>query len=346
MKFAGVDFKLRPLEGEPADLAQFERELYAELETEFPVLWRACYPRIYHDPRSGQYASSKKPARQIMLIALKIINGKIGPSEQYEYHLASHLTKFRVPTYWLSPSIAEALRLTEFPGKFDWYNMPMPFEAGVFMMPQGSLRHKSDGDIPFICYARFRAGEEHYAPLLPKKPYVSVNGGMMMAALLPTGYFVHWNIPLDAYGPVTTMPELKDMLLNFNTQHGTALPVRGGTMTPDDFSLGLDVAHYIFSALMLMTARPELVTAPSLAQRVPAKKGRQAREFWNPAIIGEHYKLRHAPGPSQGGTHASPRFHWVEGFWKEQPYGPGRNLRKTIWIEPYMRGLDDTFKPL
>jgi hypothetical protein len=88
-----------------------------------------------------------------------------------------------------------------------------------------------------------------------------------------------------------------------------------------------------------VTARPDVVTPAALTNRVPAKKGREAREFWSPHVIGEHYKIRREPAPYQGGTHASPRFHWVEGSWKQQHYGPGRELRKTIWIEPYERGL-------
>jgi hypothetical protein len=31
----------------------------------------------------------------------------------------------------------------------------------------------------------------------------------------------------------------------------------------------------------------------------------------------------------------------VSGHWKQQPYGPGRKLRKLIHVEPYLRGPDD-----
>lgn len=34
----------------------------------------------------------------------------------------------------------------------------------------------------------------------------------------------------------------------------------------------------------------------------------------------------------------------VEGFWRNQPYGPGRSLRRRQWIDPYMKGPSD--KPL
>lgn len=339
MNLGGVEFQFRSLEPDeaPLDPEQFERELYAQLEQEYPSVWRACYPRIYRDPRNGQYYSSKKPARQLMLIALKILNNQIGESEKYEYHLASHLAKYRVPMYWLSPSIAQALKLTTPPGKFDWYDMPLPFDAGVFMMPKGSLVHKTDGDVTFLTYARFRAGVTHSSPLIPGKTYTNRNGGMILAAAVQKGYFIHWNIPLDYYGSVIALPELQDLIRHHNTEHGSAVHT-GDRMTSDDFDLGMDAAHYIFSTLLLMTARPDLVTAASFTNRVPGKRGAQPREFWSPAVIGEHYRTRTEARPAQGGTHASPRFHWVKGAWKEQPYGPKLTLRRTQWVEPYTRG--------
>jgi len=97
----------------------------------------------------------------------------------------------------------------------------------------------------------------------------------------------------------------------------------------------------ILSALILMTARPDLVTNFSLNHRLPAKKDKLPKEFWNPAIIGEHYKLRTVASLPQGGAHASPRFHWVSGFLRNQPYGPKRTSHRIQWIEPFTRGGND-----
>ncbi|MFI2652817.1 hypothetical protein [Micromonospora fulviviridis] len=41
------------------------------------------------------------------------------------------------------------------------------------------------------------------------------------------------------------------------------------------------------------------------------------------------------PGPSQ-----TSRF-WVSGHWRNQPYGPGRALRRPVYISPFLRGPDD-----
>jgi hypothetical protein len=92
--------------------------------------------------------------------------------------------------------------------------------------------------------------------------------------------------------------------------------------------------HILFGTFFVMEARPELVTHARLSKRV-MKRGRQ-REFWHPNVIGEHYRVRYEG--STNGTHASPRIHWVRGFYRNQPFGLGRSDRRLVWIEPFMRG--------
>ena len=43
-------------------------------------------------------------------------------------------------------------------------------------------------------------------------------------------------------------------------------------------------------------------------------------------------------GTGEHGTHRSPMRHLVKGFFRQQPYGPQRSLRKTVWIMPFFRG--------
>jgi len=40
----------------------------------------------------------------------------------------------------------------------------------------------------------------------------------------------------------------------------------------------------------------------------------------------------------QGGTHESPRQHWVTGHWHTYLYGPGRTERRLKWVQPFLRG--------
>jgi hypothetical protein len=179
--------------------ANLERELFDQIEKTMPALWRVCYPRIYQEPKCGRYYSAKKPAKQLATIAIKMMQNQVGPSELYEFIMASHITRFQVPTYWLGEDIAQALLKTTPPGVIDWYNMPMPFEAAVFMIPKGALVHPTDGDVSFLTYSRLRAMEHYASNLVPGKPYGSVNGGMTLAGAVEAGYFIHWNIPFRCW---------------------------------------------------------------------------------------------------------------------------------------------------
>jgi hypothetical protein len=260
-----------------------------------------------------------------------------------QFHLANRLAEFRVPMFWLSPDIAQALKLTEPPGKLDWYNLKMPFEAGVFMMPKGSLKHPIEGDVSYIAYVRFRGSVEYGSPLIPWRqardgefvPFkykMGDDGIFLQVQCEDTRNFFGWPLLVSDYGDLLTLSELQ--------QQTERVLKRAAGLRPGDSQLLQDVAHYLFSTVMLITARPDLITPASLDSRVRAKKGNQVKEFWNPCVIGKHYKIRRTPNPPQGGAHASPRFHWVRGFWREQPYGPRHELRKSQWVEPFTRGGD------
>jgi hypothetical protein len=268
------------------------------------------------------------------------MSGTNGEGELYQFVAMSHLVRYGVPMYWLGKDLSQAIRKTAPPQKFDWYNMPLPFPACVFMLPKGCLRNDAEGEVAFVAYARLHSGDEFESKLIPGKQYGITNGSFILMAGMVNGALCHWNIPVDAYGSYLSIPDIATLMDQHknNVHKGGFWEREGVTMTPADNQLGLEVMHLVFSTLFVMEARPELVTTGSLKKKVTAKKGKTAKEFWNPNVIGEHYKIRRE-GIHGDGTHASPRFHWVCGAMKQQPYGPGRSLRKTIWIEPYTRGV-------
>ena len=106
----------------------------------------------------------------------------------------------------------------------------------------------------------------------------------------------------------------------------------------------------LFGTILAMNARPQLVEKGKLIKRVGKAGSEQAREFWSPNVIGARYKFkREVPrivhgkfeqATREGGTHASPRLHWRRGHYRNQPVGPGRKERKTIWLEPCLIGAE------
>jgi hypothetical protein len=87
--------------------------------------------------------------------------------------------------------------------------------------------------------------------------------------------------------------------------------------------------------ILLMAHKPEVIEPARMLKRV--NKGDGPVEYWMPHVIGRTYKLRYEHS-EEAGRHGSPRGHWVSGYWREQPHGPSRSLRKTLWIEPFWRG--------
>ena len=313
---------------------------YAERDR--PDLWRIAYPRIFTEPTCGQYYSPKYLACQLVGVTEKLERGMEGRSEQFEFMVVSHLARFAVPQYWLSTDIAQAIRQTAPPGDIEWYDMPLPFEAAAFHLPKGTLTHSVDGDVPFVAYARIKAGIEYRSPLLGRRTYGSTDGGMIFMALtVRGGYLMHWNLPLEAFGRKIQLPDIDQLVQRYTSgddKHRSGVWfLEQPDMSPEDNSLMAEAAHYVFGTLLLMDARPDLVTHGSMQKRVPGKRGVAPREFWHPNVVGEFYRIRRE-GESLGGTHASPRFHWVKGHYKHVAYGEGRSLRSRRWIEPFTRG--------
>lgn len=317
--------------------------VYDELAAARPDLWAKVYPRIYEEvATNGQYCSPKDLACTLIGAAVRIEQGFLGDNEKTEVVWASKLTAHRVPCYWLTPDLAEALKLTTPPQTLNLQTMKLPFEAAVFFLPKGTLAHETDeGEATYVSYYRTELGEQirSLARGRPEFWFPMGNGVISILAGTTAEHVLHWTIPTQT--PVN-LGQLDELIQLFGSQwqtHHSEYPLFDSNMNDADNRFMARVTHLVLGTLVLMTARPELVTPGSLQRRIQ-KKDRPAREFWSPNIIGKNYRLRRLYIP-QGGTHASPRFHWVRGFYREQPYGEKHLLRKEIWVEPYQRGLGE-----
>lgn len=309
---------------------------FNELAHTRPELWTKCYPKLYQGPDGGEYYSAKLVAYFLLSIAVKIEESEVHLyqhfNETFEAIWASRLATYRVPIFWLNREITEALKLTTLPATLNLTTMKLPFEAAVFMLPKGSLTHQSEAsDVVFVSYARAAMREEilsiNPAPLktISGRGDFTVFAGMLNGRLL--NYSYPWEQPLDVRLLDATIQDTP------NTPPQTQFQT---DISAYDKQFLARVSHLAFNTLQLMLSRPNLVSMGSLVKQVQHKR-KSVKTFWTPNTIGKDYRLRRE-SPRLGGTHASPRGHWVRGFWRDQACGPNFSEHKETWVEPFWRG--------
>jgi hypothetical protein len=309
---------------------------FDELASTRPELWAKCYPKIYEGVDGGEYYSAKLVGYLMLAVALKI--------EQPEVHLyqhfnetveavwASRLAAYRVPIFWLGREIIEALKLTTLPVTLNLTTLKLPFEAAVFMLPKGSLTYQSEAtDVVFVSYARASMSEEIPNINPSAVENIAGRGDFSVFAGMLNGLLVNWSQPWEQPLDIAQL----DATIQDTPNNPLQTPFQTDITTYGKHFIAR-VGHLVFNTLQLMLSRPELVSMGSLAKQVHNKKS-SIKTFWTPNIIGKDYRLRRESQPL-GGSHASPRGHWVRGFWRDQACGPNYSQHKETWIEPFWRG--------
>ena len=311
----------------------------------FPDLMKYFYPRCYE--HLGNYHSPKVVAAFLMD---QVVSCAALPRGFDEAPTATrlllpsffYLMQRKMPYMFLAPDLLEAVKLTDYEGDIDWAQLKLPYEHGIFILPRGALRHPKDGDVSMILYSRCMPGT--YPPPVVNKgipAFVIEEAHFCCVALCPeNGVWYDFNVT------ATKRPIIRlNNLFYTETMDGSPAPVLptytvlDANLTEEDSGFVEKLGVITFGTLLLMQARPQLLTKEKLLRKVREKKTGDTKEWWEPNIIGKHYRLRsHA---SSNGHHASPREHWKRGHHKMQAYGPQSSLRKEIWIEPYCVGYKE-----
>jgi hypothetical protein len=322
--------------------AQALKSLGEMAEGLYPSMWRAAYPRQYEAwKESSCYYSPKFPAYQAARVTLEVMENRISRATLHEYQVFAELSRFRFPMYWLGKDMATAIGKTVPPGELAWYSMPLPHSAAVFMLPKGALVHPTEGDVCWIAYARLKKDELMYSHLIKGHQFGSATGDLVILAETATPrHLYHFDMPTTLYHDSVRLPDL-ELIAELHNKDSADHPNRRLLrmplhMSPEDNHMMIQVVHYCFNSILLLNDRRDLVTEGGMLRAVT--QAGERREYWSPNIIGQHYRIRR----DGEGTHASPRFHWVRGFYRAQPYGPGFSLRRQMWVEPYTRGLGES----
>jgi hypothetical protein len=309
---------------------------FDELASARPELWSKCYPKIYEGIDGGEYYSAKLVGYLMLAAAIKIEQSEVHMyqhfNETVEAIWASRLAAYRVPIFWLGREVIEALKLTTLPVTLDLTTMKLPFEAAVFMLPKGSLTYEGEAtDVVCASYARAAIREEIPSINPAAVETITGRGDFSVFAGMLNGLLLNWSHPWEQPLDIAQLDVAIQDTLDKPPQTPFQIDI-----TTDGKHFMAHVAHLVFNTLQLMLARPELVSMGSLVKQVHHKKS-SIKTFWTPNMIGKDYRLRRESQPL-GGSHASPRGHWVRGFWRDQACGPNYSQHKETWIEPFWRG--------
>lgn len=333
-----------------SDIPQTMERLMSE---HAPELMQKFYPRIYENV--GRYHSPRQCAAFFANMCFETATlGYHRAPTAYRLLLPAlePMARRGMPMFFIAPDLLKAIQLTDFHDDIDWTTLKIPYEQGVFILPKGALTHQEDGDVAMIVWLRLKKGMVYPAPL-PSLPLPEIGND----AFVILGLCLKNGIWYDSVFNAEVRPTIRLHNMFYR---------EAGERTPESMkftNLDADLTNYdeefleklgviVFGTFLAMNAKPELVEKGKLLKRVVKAKD-EVKEFWSPNIIGPRYRLKREvprinrygkfaadqPKRDLGGTHASPRFHWRRGHWRNQAYGKGYKERKQLWIEPIAIGL-------
>lgn len=276
--------------------------------------WRLLYPRIYATAPQG-FCSPKLPAAMLLGSALE-------PVEKHPFDLpvSKKLIQYSMPMMWLSKPLAEAMRNTAPPQEYDLLDLKLPLPAMTVLLPKGTIVSKDGAETRFFSFARYEA--EEISDKVSEPHLFLLSGADDFT--LQTLSISRRTSKINLADPSAFLDKLFSVGVNL-----------------DDSGKGVDehrnkqVLFYFLSVVLALTARPELSEPARLERRVQHKG--EVKEFWSPHVLGANYAVKHE---MPQGEHASPRMHWVRGFWRNQAVGPRKTPEHRLtWIEPFLRGV-------
>lgn len=304
-----------------------------ELERQYSREWPIVYPRIYEN--TGAFHSPRELAADLLGVFLTEARSRethitLGNPDAHALIGASLLTSLRVPTFFLSRNLLEALAQTRPPETIAWTDMHLPFEAAAFIFPFGALRHANSDEMSCLWYARLRKQQIYRNPFSRSVTYEVGEDVLYFRG------FLHKSLDslMHGYGS-NTHPEIQ--AIDLSDDSDTFLGQSTEALNRGDQTVLGSAISLVLGALLVMVERPQIVWRGAFN----GKRSKKGAEFWTPNIVGKNYRAAstHSSPPGEG-TH--PRLHWRRGHWRNQAFGHARQQHKHLWIEPALVGAGHT----
>lgn len=299
-----------------------------------PGLWELCYPRVY-DNLPAKFHSPKLAACSLTnaVMSAKTL-GLSASSISNQFLVATLCDQHDVPTFFITREVVKAADSTDLPLDMKWVDIPMPHPGLVLMFERGAVKHPTDGEIGFIACGRPKAGMmlDHKYPKAPRARQIS-GGFVVLTAAHEMPEFPQFDISMSD----VKSPTIKDIDRTKITLHETESAI-GMHLSEADKDFNQWLAVLAIKLILVMNARPEMISHGKHLRSIKARPDRPARQFWSPNIVGASYKCQQDSGSAQP-SGLTKRLHWRRGHFTRQAHGPQFSLRRTIWIEPCLVGV-------
>lgn len=328
-------------------------ERTAQLEQNYPLLAKACYPRRIVPPTN--YPNPKWLAGSLGCQILAATNKDLVTDVHLTQQLAVQtILQYRVPTYFLSPAFAEAVWETDLPHDLSLSEMKWPIDALVFVLPESFLARFKKFYAPFLCVTRVTQGRYPRVTALPVIEH-SLLIGMALRHIdnardrlciyypiyfdqVPPfdycGYFRFTNTMADVdESPMTDVTSIEDQLHSFSPLYQTPMDAQ------EEHEFNSNWNKFAVKIILALNARPQLIEPGAIIRPEKVRKKGTVSELWSPNIIGRIYR-RQVDKSASVPTGGSVRMHWRRGHFRHQRHGHGLQEVKIIWIDPVMVRAD------
>jgi hypothetical protein len=254
------------------------------------------------------------------------------PTEITAQAIVYRIINHRVPVYYVAEEFIRAVAATDLPHDFTLADLHWPMPAMVIGFPVRFMRDYVGRETCYVFATEFEHGD-HSCRFLPSTPVIT-----MPKAKVAISWYACVNGRLESFVSSFWKEDHVDEIIQkygYTDYTGADAP-----KVQEDRECCDRLSALMFKLLVVLNTRPNLVEPAACIRRACKKKGKLRSELWSPNIIGASYRVsRDKAAPT--GTHASPRPHWRRGHLRNQPHGQGRTLRKLIWIEPLLIGMQE-----
>src|SRR5579863_4061698 len=136
----------------------------------YPYFFSKYCPRRYE--HTGGYYSPNDISAELAIIHCKVLNcveiEGIDPVSRLLSPALGYLLQHNVPLLFLARSFLQAVQGTDFKEEVDWTDIKMPYEHGIFVLPENALVSPLDGPVGYIVYSRVPKG----AWAIPETPHL------------------------------------------------------------------------------------------------------------------------------------------------------------------------------